>query len=136
MTRTLSGLALGMIVAVTVLMSVESAGYQLFPLPVVQQVETQEPIALPPGVLAFLLLSWTLGVVAGAYVAVRVSRVGWTAWVVAGAIIAAVVLRFSLAQHPLWMMAAGVLLPLAAAWISQRLASPSIRAQKAAEKTG
>ncbi len=125
MVRKLTAFALGLIVAVIVMMSVEALGYRLFPLPGFDEAQPANPAAIPTGVLVFILLAWSLGVAIGAYVAVRMSKVPWPAWLIAAAIVAAACFRFALAAHPTWMIAAGIALPILAAWLGLRVAARS-----------
>src|SRR5690606_24863060 len=52
--------------------------------------------------------------------------VGAALWV-GGLIVAGVLLNVALPPHPTWMTVLGVLLPLPAAWLAARLASPRVR---------
>ena len=120
MIRKLGGIAVGIAVAVAVMMLAESSGYRLFGLDSAAETAGSDA-ALPPGLQLFVVAGWFLGALAGSYAADWVSRAGWTGWIVAAVIALGVVLRAALSITPTWMLAAGVIAPLLAALLAQRL---------------
>ena len=67
------------------------------------------------------MLAWFLGSLAGATAAITISRRNWSAWIVASGMVALSFLTTQMFPHPVWMVVAGVLLPLAAAMLARRL---------------
>jgi hypothetical protein len=124
MIRTLGGIVAGMAAAIAIIMMAESIGYQIAGPSA--SVVTGDALTAPTVSVPLMLFSaagWLLGGAAGSFVAVAVSEQRWTAWAVTGAVIAANLFNFALMAFPLWVMAAGIGLPLAGAWLSQRLVS-------------
>lgn len=122
MIRTLSGAALGIGIAVITMMIAEAIGNQLFGLPLAP--DQALPVAdgtLPTGLQAAVVIGWLLGTLLGATAAVWVSRVRITAWIVAAVILIGVAVRVLMLATPPLMIAAGLVLPIAAAWIAQRI---------------
>ena len=79
--------------------------------------------SLPAGAFAMVLLGWFLGSFAGAYVAHAIAKRPATAWAVAMIFILFTIMNFVMIPHPLWMIAAGLLIPLASAWLALRLSA-------------
>jgi len=121
MIRTLAGAAAGVAAAIVTMMLVEAAGFRLFPPPPVDIQDPDSPMALPFVNQLFPILAWFLAALAGGWLAVWMSGRGWTSWVVAGSVVVGALVDFLLGRHPLWVMVAGPIAPLAAAWLAQRL---------------
>ena len=119
MIRTLAGIAGGIAVAIVLMVVIEAIGNRIFP-PVALGAAQADPSALLPfEALIFPLIGWFVGPLAGGLLAVWSSRRRWTSWPVAAAVLVGAILRFALAKHPVWAIAAGIAAPLAAAWIAQ-----------------
>ena len=126
MIHRLSGIALGLAIAIAIMISAEAIGYNLFGLGVGP--DGAVPAGPPPtGVRISILLGLFLAALAGGYAAIRLSRAPWTTWVIGVVILMAVVLRFALAPGPLRTLAIGAVAPLLGAWIGQLLAKRSSR---------
>lgn len=118
---TLAGILLaGLVVAV-----LESLGHMVFPPPPgldlanpADQARLMEVI--PLGAKLAVVLAWFIGALAGAWVAVRISGWGPAAWSVGLVMVALSVATTQMFPHPLWMIAAAVVLPLLAAWLVLR----------------
>lgn len=124
--RTAAGAVLGIIVGGAVVFAVETIGHSMYPPP--DGIDLSDPEAvksliasLPVAALVMVLVGWLVGSFAGAWAARRVGQSDVAAWIVAGAFIAFTAFNFVMIPHPLWMMAIGVLIPLATAWLVTRL---------------
>ena len=118
MVRKLSGLAVGVAIALVLLMSIEAIGNRVFPISADQM--DGAPLGFRP--LLPVVIGWFVGTFVGGFVAVLIARQPWVAWAVAGAIILGEAIAFILASYPLWAMAAGFVLPLFGAWAAYHLA--------------
>lgn len=129
MWRFVAGVVVGAIVAVVVVMLVESIGHVLFPPPAGIQAMDPADLAgimarIPVGALVMVLLAWATGALAGGFVAAKIAtlRRPLAALLVGGFLLAGGVWTMVTIPHPVWMMVLGVLLPLPAAWLGARLA--------------
>lgn len=121
MIRTLSGAVLGIGIAVVTMIVAEAIGNRLFGFPIGPgQALPVTDQALPTGVQVAVVAGWFLGTLLGSTAAVWASRVRITAWIVAAAILIGVVARVLMSATPPLMIAAGIVLPLLAAWLGQR----------------
>jgi predicted membrane-bound dolichyl-phosphate-mannose-protein mannosyltransferase len=109
---------------------IEGVGNQMLPPPGVDLNNPNAPMALPLPNQLFPLVSRFVAVLVGGWVAIRLSGRAWTAWLIAASVIAGQLLSYMLGRHPGWLMAAGVLAPLAAAWLAQMLAGPALRSSE------
>ncbi len=57
----------------------------------------------------------------GGWIAVQLSGRDWAAWLVAGSVLVGEILDYLLGRHVAWVMGAGILAPIAAAWIAQKM---------------
>jgi hypothetical protein len=117
----LGGVAAGIAVAIALMMIIESIGNQVIPPPGVDLNNPNAPMALPLPNQLFPLVGRFLAALVGGWLAIAISRRPWTSWLVAAAVIAGQILAYLLGRHPTWLMAAGILAPLAAAWFAQML---------------
>ncbi len=124
--RVVLGVLAGVVVAMLCIFAIEFLGHMVFPPPPDLDLSDPEAAAriiagLPAGAFAFVLAAWFLGALAGAWAANMVGHATVGGWVVALVVICGGVYTMLMIPHPIWMWAAGVLLPLLAAWIAQRL---------------
>ncbi|MBI1303873.1 MAG: hypothetical protein GC172_08810 [Phycisphaera sp.] len=86
---------------------------------------------MPFGALAVVVIAWTLGAALGAFAACRVGGANCMPLSIAIAVIAVVfvAMNFVLMPHPLWMIAAGVILPPVAAIGAGKFASALVQGQ-------
>ncbi len=86
---------------------------------------------MPFGALAVVVIAWTLGAALGAFAACRVGGANCMPLSIAVAVIAVVfvAMNFVLMPHPAWMIAAGVVLPPAAAVGAGKFASGLVQGQ-------
>ena len=123
MIRTLGGIAAGIAVAIVVMVLIEAVGNQIAPPPMGLDLERPDAaVRMPFETLIFPVAGWFLGPLVGGILAVRVSGRRWASWPVAGAVLIGAILQFAMAGHPLWMIAAGVAGPIAAALIARAAA--------------
>jgi hypothetical protein len=136
MLRVIGAVLLAAIVNFIVVFALEIPSAMLFPVPA--GVNMDDPVmmkgfvaALPVGAKLMVLFAWAAGVAAGSSVAMLVSRrVRWTAWAAGAISLAGVVWSLIEIPHPLWMMVAGVVIPIAVAAVvsvllSRRAAAPT-----------
>jgi hypothetical protein len=92
-----------------------------FPPPRLNLNNPNAPAALPLANQLFPVLAWFLATLIGGFIAAVLSGRGWTAWLVAASVLAGEILDYMLGRHVAWVMIAGILAPLLAAWIVQKL---------------
>ena len=108
---------IGIAVAFGLLWIAQYAGGEI--APEVYDLDTGE-ILIPLGATMALLVGWFVGTFAGSWLAMRISDGTGAGWVVAGAILGAAIYRSITLADAWWVMALGVLIPVAAAWLAQR----------------
>ena len=77
-------------------------------------------VLIPVASTIALVIGWFIGTFAGGWLAMRVSAGTGAGWIVAGAVIGAALYRAVTLADTWWIMALGVAVPLAAAWLAQR----------------
>lgn len=130
--RTIAGVFAGLFVMFCVIMGIEYVGHQAYPPP--PGLDPMNPQHLstimasqPFLAKAIVVLAWVLGAFAGGWVAARISR-NWPR--TAAVLIALVVMSgvvgmiLQLPDHPKWMGALGLLLPIPATLLAARWARP------------
>ena len=85
-------------------------------------------ILIPLGSTVALIVGWFIGAFAGGWLAMRASGGTGAGWVVAGAVIGAAIYTAASFSDAWWIMALGVVVPLAAAWMAQRAAATATAA--------
>jgi hypothetical protein len=131
--RTILGVVAGVIAGGVIVFATEAVGHSLFPPPPAINLADPEDVkrlmaSLPAGAFAFVLAGWFLGSFAGAFVARLVAGRDSAAWAVAVLFILFTSMNFVMIPHPMWMIAAGILIPLASAWLALRLSGARERA--------
>ena len=129
--RIVLGVIVGLLVGFVCIWLVEMAGQLAFPPPA--DIDFNDPIAVgrmmgeaPVGALAFVAAAWFVGALAGAWTATVIAKRAIAGWIVAFLVLAAcLTILVLLPGHPVWMWGAGILLPLIAGWLAQRLAKPA-----------
>ena len=121
MIRTLGGVAAGVAIAIALMMLVEGLGNMAFPPPRVNLNDPNAAASLPLANQLFPVLAWFVATLVGGWIAVQLSGRGWTAWLVACSVLVGEILDYLLGRHSVWVMGAGILAPIAAAWIAQKL---------------
>ena len=125
MIRKLGGVAAGLVIAMALIMLIETLGHQLSPPPAGYDMNAGSARALPVGNLLFPVLGWFVGTLAGASAALRISRTRWTGWAVTAFVLLGAIANFAMITHPLWVMAAGIVAVVLAGWLAQRLGGRS-----------
>jgi len=131
MLRTILGVLAGVATMFVVIMGIEAVGHMAYPPP--PGLDPMNPAheaafaqfvqAMPWPAKALLALAWTLGALAGGWVAARIARhPRGAAVVIALLVMSGVVAMIIRAPHPSWLAAAGLLLPIPAALLGARLA--------------
>ena len=119
MRRTLAGTAVGIGIAVLIMIIAEAIGNRMFGLALdPDQALPLTDASLPPGAQLSVVAGWFAGTFLGALAALWISRVAWTAWAVAGAILVGIVARILLSSTPPLMIAGGLAGPLLGAFLA------------------
>lgn len=126
MLKLILGIVAGIVVAFATVFVVELVGHRLFPPPAGVDYNDPAQLAammerLPLGSKIAVVVAWFLGALVGGALANRIAGRALAGWIVAVAIVLAAYVTMATIPHPGWMWIAGVLLPLAAGWIAQRL---------------
>jgi len=128
--RTLLAVLAGLAVMVLTVAAMEWLGHAMFPPPTGMDPADPEALEriieiLPVPSLAMVACGWALGSLAGAWVAARLAReFRLSAALAIGAVMTMLVLaNFVMVPHPLWMVFAGIALPLPLAWLGWRSAT-------------
>ena len=131
--KTILAVLAGVIAGGAIIFVTEAVGHSLFPPPADINLADPEDVkrlmaSLPAAAFAFVLAGWFLGSLAGAFVARKIARSDVAAWTVAVLFILFTAMNFLMIPHPMWMIAAGIVIPLAGAWLAIRLSGPARRA--------
>jgi hypothetical protein len=124
--RMAMGIVAGIVVAFLCVFAIELVCHSLYPPPAgldmsdpADQARLME--AMPNAAKAIVLVGWFVGALAGAWTANRIAGRSLAGWVVALLVVVAGVATMIMIPHPAWMWAGGIALPLAAAWIAERM---------------
>jgi hypothetical protein len=125
--RIAAGIVVGLVVAFACVLGVEMIGHALFPPPdgidLSDPAEMERMVSLmPAGALAFVVAAWFIGALVGAWLANLIAKRALAGWVVVLLVICGGIYTMVVIPHPAWMWAAGIGLPLLAAWLAQRFA--------------
>ena len=129
--RIVAGIVVGAVVAILCIAGIELVGHLAFPPPPGIDLTDPAQVArimenVPKAALAFVAAAWFIGALAGAWVANLVARRALAGWIVIALVLAAGIYTMTTIPHPAWMWACGILLPLLAGWLAQRLAKVAI----------
>jgi len=115
MLRSVLGVVVALLVAMLVVVMVESVGHVLYPAP--QGVDLEDPAAvammvaeLPVGALFFVALAWGIGAFIGGWVAARIAGRApmLHAGIVSGFLAAGAITTMTMVPHPGWFWVAGL----------------------------
>lgn len=107
----------GIVVAFGLIWLAQYAGSEISPSE--YNLKTGE-ILIPIGSTIALIVGWFIGSFAGGWLAMRISGGTGAGWIVAGSVIGAAFYRAVTLADTWWIMALGIAVPLAAAWLAQR----------------
>lgn len=124
MAKLILGIIAGIVTCGLVIFAIEWIAGQLFP-GAAEAATRGDLSGVPIGALIGVLFGWFVGPLLGGYLAVRVAERSWTAWPIAAFVILGVILNATMIPHPLWMVALGLLLPVAAGWLASRSVRPA-----------
>jgi hypothetical protein len=132
--RKILGVVLGLCAAITVVLIFQSLGHKMWPIPSGVDFRDREAVETlvrnaPVGALLWVALSYFLGTLAGAYMALKVARDPWTSWpavAIEGVLLAMAVMNLMALPHPGWFwIVALVSFPLGAfsgIWLARKTA--------------
>ena len=131
MVKSIIAVVLAVLLAGVVIAAVQLVNTQIFPLPPGVAFNDREAMSravssMPTGGFVLLLLSYTLGALAGGWLAARMAprRPLLHAMIVGVLLLAAGVMNFVSIPHPLWVTVLGLLIFLPMAWLGASLARP------------
>ena len=129
MLRSILAVLAGVLVMAITVAAVQLIGHSVFPPPPGIDASDHEAMValistMPAMALAFVLLAYAAGGFLGAYTAATISRAHrrGAALAVGVVLLALIAMNFMAIPHPLWMVVAGVLIPIPAALLAWRLA--------------
>jgi hypothetical protein len=125
--RIVAGVVVGLVVAFACIFAVEALDHMLFPLPLGLDLTRHEDqmrmmAAMPVAAKAIVVLGWFAASLLGGWAANLIARRALAGWIVGLLIVAGGIANMAMIAHPAWMWAGGILLPLAGAWLAQKLA--------------
>jgi len=116
--RSVIAAVIGIVVAFGLIWLAQYAGSEISP-------DAYDPdtgeVLIPLGSTIALFVGWFVGTFAGGWIAMRASNGTGAGWVVAGAVIGAGIYRAVTLADAWWIMVLGVVIPLAAVWLAQRV---------------
>lgn len=132
MGRTILGVIAGLVTMFATIMAIEAIGPALYPPPpglnpMVAEDMAKIMMAMPADAKAIVLVAWVMGSFTGGWVAAKIARQHpRTAAVIVAALVMAGVIGMILQipEHPVWMSALGLLLPVPVALLAAGLARP------------
>ncbi|MDP7447262.1 MAG: hypothetical protein QF689_01625 [Candidatus Latescibacteria bacterium] len=127
MIRALLGVFGGLALAMTMVFVLEGIGHQMYPPPADLDPTDREAFAaavaaMPVMALVMVLIAYSLGTFAGAWLAARVGGRPFYAFLVGGVMTLAGMTNLIAVPHPLWFTIVGTLIFLPSAWVAGRLA--------------
>ena len=131
MVKSIIAVVLAVLLAGVVIAAVQLVNTQIFPLPPGVDFNDREAMSravssMPTGGFVLLLLSYTLGALAGGWLAARMAprRPLLHAMIVGVLLLAAGVMNFVSIPHPLWVTVLGLLIFLPMSWLGASRARP------------
>ena len=130
MGRSILAIFLGWAASLVVIVLVEAASHQLFPMPAGSDIWNPADMAgngpaIPAAALALVILAWALGALAGGFLAGRLVQKAQLrhALIVAAVVLGSAVWTMLTVPHPAWMWVAALVLVPAGGWLGGRLAA-------------
>lgn len=129
MGRTILGMLLGVVTMMFTVYVFEFIGHALYPPPVGLDPKNPDHLQLivaaaPVGAMAMLVLAWAAGAFVGGWVGARIARHARAAAIAVALFVMAGVagMIVMVPEHPKWVSALGLLLPIPLALIAAKLA--------------
>lgn len=121
-------IAVGLIVAVILMASIELGAHAIYPMPAElhrsdRAVRAAFAANLPIGALAMFLTAWAVGTFAGAWTAARIGRGPVHAYIVGALLLAFGVTNIVMVPYPAWFGGTGVVVFGVSTWLAARIAS-------------
>jgi hypothetical protein len=130
MIRSILGIVLGLVLAMVVIFAIQGVGMLVYPPPAGMDWQDREAMAaliaaMSPGQFAFLLVSYSLGTLAGAWLAATIARRRpvFHGLIVGSFFLLGNVINVTSLPHPLWYVVVTTLLFLPLAVVGARLAA-------------
>lgn len=124
--RLVSGILAGVALAMLVITLTETLNGVLYPMPAI---DWNDPLAvsrmiaaMPQAAKLMVVAGWALGALAGAALAVAVTRLAWAGWIPTGAVAIGGIANALIIDHPVWMDVCAVLAPFVGGAIGIALA--------------
>lgn len=123
MLRAVFGALLGMVVAVLLVLAVESVGHRLYPTATAGDLTDPAVMrAMPLAAKLFVVGAWLAGAFGGAATALYVSAQNrWAGWAPPALVLIGTASTLFTIPHPVWMTATGIAAPLLAGWSAARI---------------
>lgn len=125
--RMVLGILAGLVVVFVCVAGIETLGHSIYPPPPGFDMTNPRDVdrlmdVMPTMALAFVVIAWFVGALAGALTANLIARRALAGLIVALCAMAFAVATMVMIAHPAWMWAAGIVLPLIAAFVAARFA--------------
>lgn len=127
MTRKIAGAVAGIVLAMLVVAIVQTVGHLVFPEPEVPNHPSPDQLreaieSAPIGAKLTVVLSWFVGALAGVWAALVISNgARRSAVIVAASMLGLTTMVLLSANHPAWMVAGGLFLPIVATYLATRI---------------
>ncbi len=128
MMKNVLAVVLGVVVAVILIMAVETLGHSVYPPPTDLDFTDIDTMAayvdgLPLGALLFVMLAWLIGTFGGGILACFIvkSRPAVYAAIIGGLVLLGTVINLVSIPHPTWFSITSIVAIIATAWMTGRL---------------
>lgn len=128
MGRNIAAVVAGVIVAVGLVMLLESAGYYFYPMPADLNMDSMEALRshianLPVGAFLLVGMGWFLGTLGGTLTACKIgiAKPVTFALIIGGLMLATTTFNLITIPHPLWFSISGIAAVVVAAWIGLKI---------------
>jgi hypothetical protein len=130
MVRIVVGSIVGVVVAIAIVMALETGSHTLWPPPPGLDLTGSQDMkalgaAMPLPALIAVPVAWFLSVLVGGSIGNLIAGRSVPGWIVAGVTLAACAYTLFSIPHPWWMIAAGVLLPPLGGWLAAKAVRPA-----------
>jgi hypothetical protein len=134
MARLLGGIVAGILAAFATVWIIDLVGHMIYPLPSDLDMRDFEAVgvyiqAMPAGALAFVVVAWFGGALAGGLVASLISERRWTAWLIAALVAVAGVVNILMIPHPVLLQIGAIAAPLLGGLAASQIARSRLARQ-------